>query len=80
MNHCSPESLRLKQSARKVPMGGKYIKVEALTRHILTMRLHVDDYRSDSFQPEPTMANSLCLDEAGKAQEGLYPEPVCYGL
>lgn len=69
MNHCSPEILRLKRSASKVPTGGKHIKVEELTRHIPTMRLHVDDYRSDSFQPEPEMANSLCLDEAGKPQE-----------
>lgn len=45
------------------------MKVRALTRHILTMTLHVDDYRSDSFQPEPTRANSLCLDESGKPQE-----------
>lgn len=47
--------------------GRKHIKVKELTRHILTMRLHVDDYRPDSFQPEPTMANSLCLDEPQEA-------------
>lgn len=49
--------------------GRKDIKAKELIGHILTMRLHVDDCRSDSFQPIPMMANSLCLDEPEKPQD-----------
>lgn len=54
---------------RQSAHGRKDIKAKELIGHILTMRLHVDDCRSDSLQPIPMMANSLCLDEAEKPQD-----------